>query len=98
MVEFDPKWPQEFDKGSITVLLKDNNGKLYLSKEMSELYTLVQDEAEKLLDWVKWYNSSAFEKIDFIPEDKNNNDYSFVSANIKSFVLENYKIILDNEK
>ena len=85
---------QEFNENTFPVLLKDSEWKLFLSKEMSDLYYSVWFEAEKILEWALWHDSSAFEKTDFIPEDKDNCDYNFVVWN-PEFTIENNKIILD---
>ena len=95
MTQFDTKGPQNFTEGDFTVLLKDEKGKIFLSKEMSDLYGLIWDEASKLLDWIDWHHSSYFKRFELIPEWSENNEYNFLCANISWFILENKKIILD---
>ena len=96
MTQFNAKWPQRFDAETFTVLLKDEEWKMFLSKEMSDLYTLIWDEASKLLDWINWHDSSYCKRFKFIPEWAKNSEYNFLTANVSSFVLENNKIILKN--
>jgi len=96
MAEFNPTGPQDFTEDSFTILLKDDNWKLILSKEMSNLYDLIWDEASKLLDWIAWKSSEYYRKIELIPEGDKNSEYSFVSSNIKWFILENKKITFKN--
>lgn len=95
MTQFNPEWPQSFDVNSFTVLLKNNNWKLFLSKEMEKLYELVWDEASKLLNWINWKSSEYYKNIPFIPEWDEDYEYNYVSSNISWFILENKKIILD---
>jgi hypothetical protein len=95
MTEFDPKWPQKFDKKSIDVLVKKWD-KILLSPEIWELLNLIWVNALEILNWVEDNNIARsylyWEKLNIA---KKWEFYETYAKNIYPFVLENNKIILE---